>query len=367
MISVIIPVYKEAENIAPISSEVSRVLSSAGFKHEIILVDDNSKDGTKKICASLVKTLPLKLIIRKKNKGLAPSVIKGIENAAYDIIIVMDADFSHPPSALPKIINALLKDKADFVIGSRYIKGGAIDKNWGFFRRINSKAATLLAKPLTKVKDPMSGFFCFYKKNMPDKKILSPVGYKICLEIITKGNFLNIKEIPIHFTDRSQGKSKFGLKEQFNFILHLIKLYLFLYPNIKQFMLFSAVGASGFVIDLSVYIGLQKLFNVNHILARGLSFWAAASSNWALNRKITFKTKTKSSKLKQWASFLIASLLGFSANFGIYYLLTGYVPFFKKHLIAAFIIGISFGLFINFILSASFVFKKKMMREKLRN
>ncbi len=358
MISVIIPVYKEAENIAAISAEVNRVLSNAGFEHEIILVDDNSQDGTEKICASLIKTLPLKLIIRKQNKGLSLSVIEGIENAAYQIIVVMDADFSHPPSALPQIINTLLKDKADFVIGSRYIKGGDIDKNWGVFRRINSKIATLLTKPLTKVKDPMSGFFCFYKKSMPDKKILSPVGYKICLEIMTKGNFLNIKEIPIRFTDRSKGESKFGLKEQFNFILHLIKLYLFVYPNIKQFILFSAVGASGFVIDISVYVGLQKLFNANHILARGLSFWVAASSNWALNRNITFKAENKSLKLKQWTFFLIASLLGFSANFGIYYFLTKYIPFFEKYLIAAFIIGIFFGLFINFILSASFVFKK---------
>ncbi|MBW1649696.1 MAG: glycosyltransferase family 2 protein [Deltaproteobacteria bacterium] len=358
MISVIIPIYKEAENISAISTEVNSVLSNAGFKHEIIPVDDNSQDGTKKICASLIKSLPLRLIVRKKKKGLSYSVIEGIENAVYDIIIVMDADFSHPPSALPKMIDAILKNKADFIIGSRYVKGGVIDENWGVFRRINSKIATLITKPLTKVKDPMSGFFCFYKKNMPDKKILSPIGYKICLEIMVKGNFLRIKEIPIRFTNRTKGTSKLGLKEQINFILHLIKLYLFSYPKYAQFILFAAVGATGFVLDFLIYMGLQKLFGINHIVARGLSFWAAASSNWALNRNITFSARQKSLKLKQWIFFLITSSFGFSVNFGTYYFLTKYIYFFKKYLLTAFIIGIFAGLFINFILSASFVFKK---------
>jgi len=266
MISIIIPVYKEAQNISAISAAVNNVLSNAGFKHEIIIVDDNSCDGTEKLCASLMKTLPLKLIIRKKNKGLSASVIKGINNAAYDIIVVMDADHSHPPSALPQMINTLLKNKADFVIGSRYIKGGTIDKNWSAFRKLTSKTAALLVKPITKIKDPMSGYFCFYKKDMPNKKILNPIGYKICLEIITKGNFTNIKEIPIHFTDRSKGKSKFGLKEQFNFILHLIRLYIFLYPKPAQFITFAAIGATGFLLDLSVYAGLQKLLNIIAII-----------------------------------------------------------------------------------------------------
>lgn len=248
MISIIIPVYKEVENIFHVSRKIHEVLGNARIEYEIIFVDDNSCDGTSQLCQKLSKQLPVKLIIRKQDKSLSYSVIEGLAHAQGDILVVMDADLSHPPSAILEMKNLLESKKADFVVGSRYVKGGSIDKRWSLFRYVNSYMATVLALPLAKIKDPMSGFFALRCNDLPDMEILSPIGYKICLEIIVKGKFKKIKEVPIHFSDRKFGESKLGFEEQLSYLVHVFCLYQFLYPKTTKFILFTAVGFSGFLV-----------------------------------------------------------------------------------------------------------------------
>src|SRR5215510_13366771 len=156
-VSVIVPTFREAGNLPELIQRVERVRQERGLDLDVIVVDDNSRDGTAELIASLGKPW-VRLITRTNERGLSSAVVRGLQEVTGDVLVVMDADLSHPPEAIPELIERL-KAGADFVIGSRYVPGGTTDASWGLFRWLNSKVATLLARPFTSVGDPMSGFF----------------------------------------------------------------------------------------------------------------------------------------------------------------------------------------------------------------
>ncbi len=223
LVSIIVPTYNEAENIAALVAGVFRALDSHKIKGEVVIVDDNSPDGTAEAAEKMKGEYALKIVRRAGKLGLSSAVIEGFKAADGEIIGVMDADLSHPPEAIPDLVRPLLEDKADITIGSRYAAGGSIS-GWSVKRKVVSKTAGLLAKPLTGVKDPMSGFF-FFKRGVMEGKTLNPSGYKIGLEVFVKSGSKKITEIPYVFVDRRKGKSKLGMKENMEYLLHLAKLY----------------------------------------------------------------------------------------------------------------------------------------------
>jgi dolichol-phosphate mannosyltransferase len=225
VISIVVPTYREADNLTLLTEAVDDALSGTGYDYELLFIDDDSQDGSEEICAALSGRFPLQIVVRKGERGLATAVIHGISMASGDIVVVMDADLSHPASAIPAMIARLENGESDFVLGSRYVEGGSIHDDWSVFRQLNSIIPSLLAKPLCPLRDPMSGFFAIRRAEMPPTSRLSPVGYKIALEIFVKGSFARPSEVPIHFSDRQHGESKLSLKEQLNFIRHLGRLY----------------------------------------------------------------------------------------------------------------------------------------------
>jgi dolichol-phosphate mannosyltransferase len=225
MISVIVPTYQEAANLRLVAKAVDEALSGSGEPYELLFIDDDSQDGSEAICEELAERLPVRIVVRKEERGLATAVIHGIEVSSGDIVVVMDADLSHPPSAIPGMIERLRNGQNDFVLGSRYVAGGSIHGDWSLFRKLNSVIPSLLARPLCPLKDPMSGFFAFHRRDMPESRTLSPIGYKIALEIYVKGDFDEPREGPIHFADRQHGESKLSMKQQLNFVRHLGRLY----------------------------------------------------------------------------------------------------------------------------------------------
>ena len=227
MISIVVPTYREAANLPLVAEEVAAAFRNRTDDYELLFIDDDSQDGSEKICEELSKRFAARIVVRKDERGLATAVIHGIEVSSGDIVVVMDADLSHPPSAIPTMVERLQNGESDFVLGSRYVEGGSIHDDWSLFRKLNSVIPSLLAKPLCPLRDPMSGFFAFRRADMPDPNRLSPIGYKIALEIYVKGDFDNPSEVPIHFADRQHGESKLSLKEQLNFIRHLARLYAF--------------------------------------------------------------------------------------------------------------------------------------------
>jgi len=357
LVSVILPTYKEGKNLEEAVTRIFRSLEGVGLKGECILVDDDSGDDTGSVCGKLAEKHDLRLIVRKGERGLSTAVIRGLQEARGEVLVVMDADLSHPPEKIPEMVR-LVGSGADFVLGARYVDGGEIEEDGGFYRKLNSRVATLLACLLTPLKDPMSGFFCVPKRTFAACRELSPLGYKIALEILVKSGARKVVEIPIFFSRRKHGESKMNLKEQLLYIRHLFRLYRFRYPAIAQLLLFLLVGFSGFLVDTFFYFSLQLALGVSHLAARAASFVLAASWNWYCNRKITFLQAGRPNGLAQWTQFLVTSSISFVLNWGSYCFLTVSVPYFVERRYPAFIAGILIGTVSNFTFSKYIVFKE---------
>lgn len=224
--TIIIPTFHEAKNIPELLWRISQI-NFGDRCFEVIVVDDNSEDGTVEIANSLSAKYPwLKLIVRHGEKSLSLSVIDGFKNASYPILVVMDADLSHPPEKIPEMLTALSDPNVDLVIGSRYIEGGSIDEKWPITRKLVSRLSGTLARILisSNVKDPLSGFLALRRNTFFSGTSFEPVGWKIGLEIIIKCQCKKIIEIPIRFSQRSSGNSKLNFKVAFNYFRHVIRL-----------------------------------------------------------------------------------------------------------------------------------------------
>lgn len=224
--SIIVPAYREAKNIKDLAKKIAEV-DFGQRKFEVLIIDDNSRDGTEEIVTKLSAAYPwLKLIVRKQKKDLSQSIIKGLESAQYPLLVTMDADLSHPPAEIPNMLALLEKSQIDMVIGSRYVRNGSVDKDWPFIRKITSKTAAFIAKAvlLKNVKDPLSGFLALRKTTFLTSAPLKPLGWKIGLELMVKCPCKNIREIPIYFAERKQGASKLNFKISLYYLLHVLRL-----------------------------------------------------------------------------------------------------------------------------------------------
>jgi dolichol-phosphate mannosyltransferase len=353
---VIVPTLYEADNLPELTQRIFAAVSTAVIATELLIVDDNSQDGTEGVVKQLAGQYPIRLITRTLDRGLATAVLHGIRQSRHDYVIVMDADLSHPPEDIPRLFRRL-KEGADFVVGSRYVKGGSTDAKWSSYRWLNSKVAVILARGLTDLKDPTAGFFGFRRSILASAPQLVPVGYKIALEILVKGNCRKVEEIPIAFSERTKGESKLTLRQQFLYLRHLRRLYRFQFPQTSEIIQFATVGGSGVVIDLFFFLALTYGARIDHQLSRAMSFFAAVSWNWYLNRWFTFVGGRDKKWGRQWIEFLATALVGFTINWGSYKLLTDYVPYLAQHHIVAFFLGILLGTGSNYMLSRWFVFR----------
>ncbi len=224
-VSVIVPTYNERDNIARLIPLVHETLTCSGIKYELVVVDDNSPDGTAEVARELSKKYPVSVLVRPKKLGLASAIIDGLRIARGDIIVVMDADLQHPPETIPRLVEKI-REGFDIVIASRYVEGGRVEA-WSYIRKAISRGAIVLAHillPRTRqIRDPISGFFAF-RRSVVEGVNLSPVGYKILLEILVKGKWSRVAEIPYTFHPRTIGRSKLNSKEIFNYIAHLLRL-----------------------------------------------------------------------------------------------------------------------------------------------
>ena len=356
-LSIIVPTFREADNIAPLAERIDAALSGTGIEWELLLVDDDSSDGSETVAAELAWRLPVRMVTRRETpRDLSLAVIEGIRLSRFDRLVVMDADLSHPPERIVDLLAALDGD-CDIVIGSRYTSGGGVDRSWSLYRVLNSRLATWLARPLVKCSDPMAGFFATRRSRLPELRTLRPMGYKIALELMVRGH-LRVREVPIDFRDRSIGFSKMNWRQQIRFLRHLSRLYNYKFGSLARIPLFSVVGASGLIVDLAFYLGLQWA-GVEHRLARFLSFWPAVSWNWALNRGLTFSERARQPRVGQWARFMASSLIGLGVNVGSYALLTSYVELFDRHRLLAFFCGVGLGSLVNFVVADLYVYRRR--------
>src|SRR5216110_1497090 len=215
-VSIIVPTLNEEANIAPL---VAQIMASAVPFREIVFVDEGSTDATRDMIYGLAGRCSLRLIEQDGTElGLAAAIMSGARVARGEILLVMDADLSHPTERIKDLLAPLLAGTADMVVGSRYVKGGSTP-GWPLWRRIVSRVAAALAYPLTRVHDSMGGFFAIPRSRLLE---LAPPtsGFKIVFETIVHGNgALRVREIPIAFRDRTRGKSKMSLGVALRFFL----------------------------------------------------------------------------------------------------------------------------------------------------
>ena len=249
-VSVIVPTYREAGNLPELIRRVEQVRISCGMPQELLIVDDDSNDGTQQVVDGLNRDW-VRLIVRKNARDLSSAVLEGLRQARGKVAVVMDADLSHPPEAIPRLVQAIA-DGADFAIGSRYVAGGSTDAAWGPLRWLNSRIATWLARPLTAARDPMSGFFAIRRERVCRAAGLDPIGYKIGLELLVRCGCRDVREVPIHFAERKVGKSKLSLRQQARYVRHLRRLMVCKYPRLGWIVAGMMVVLAALIVVLAV-------------------------------------------------------------------------------------------------------------------
>ncbi len=270
-VSVIVPTLNEAKNLPELLVRIAAALRP--WSYEVLIVDDQSTDDTPAVCQQLAARFPLTLHVRPDPAGgLSGAVVEGLNLARGGILIVMDADLQHPPEKLPELVRPLVAGEAEFAVGSRHVEGGSTAERWGVFRRINSKVATILARPFAgPTRDPMSGFFGLKQETFARARKLTPLGYKVGLELMCKCRVGAVKEVPIHFDTRSAGTSKLTVAQQFKYLEHLSRLYDFCYPRISPIVKFATVMLSGGFVALGLFAVLLWM-NVKPFAAVSIAY-----------------------------------------------------------------------------------------------
>jgi dolichol-phosphate mannosyltransferase len=228
-VALAIPTLCEASNIPPLLERVRAVLDPLGFDYEILVVDDDSCDGTAEAVSTIARQDPrVRLLVRKGRRGLSGAVLHGWENTDASIVGVMDADLQHPPELLPELTAAMFSG-CDLVIGSRYAPGGGLGQ-WNPLRKLLSAAAVWATWPVQRVglglraKDPMSGFF-FVRRECLVGVPFQQSGFKLLLEILVRARISSVREIPFEFGRRYRGTSKANMKVAIDYGCLLSRLY----------------------------------------------------------------------------------------------------------------------------------------------
>jgi dolichol-phosphate mannosyltransferase len=344
---------------------------------EIIVVDDNSPDGTAEMAKSHAKIVSTKkkirieIISRNGKFGLSSAIIKGVQYATGDFLVIMDGDFSHPPQVIPSIIQALQDSNYDIVIASRYVKGGSII-GWPFKRRLMSKGATKIARYGLgiDVKDPVSGFFALRRDIINGLKF-DAIGYKMLLEILVKTKGARVKEIPYTFTNRRIGTSKLDANVMFSYLRAVMRLYRYgksirqkeRRTSVRFFSKagrFYTVGASGLLINYIASLLFNTFApNLWFLYSTILGILISMTSNFFLNKIWTFEDRKFSWKGTgiQFGMFMSFSSLGAIVQLLLVYAL---VENYKMDYPAALILAVAVASVGNFLLNKKWTFKEKI-------
>ena len=377
-LSIVLPTYNESQNIVKMLDSIAQTLSpysAAGA--EIIVVDDNSPDGTAEIASTHAKNisnnkkLHVEVIRRQGKFGLSSAIVAGLQFATGDLLVVMDGDFSHPPQVIPSIIDALQDSSCDIVVASRYVKGGSII-GWPFKRRLMSKGATKIAQYGLgiEIKDPVSGFFAFRRHIIHGIKF-DALGYKMLLELLVKTKGARVKEVPYTFINRRIGTSKLDASVMFDYVRAVMRLYRYgkSMPQKERRMSvhflskagrFYTVGASGLFVNYVASLFFNTLTpNVWYLYSTVIGILISMTSNFFLNKLWTFEDRKFSLKETaiQYGMFIGFSSLGAIVQLLIVYAL---VENYNMDYPPALILAVAAASVGNFLLNKKWTFKEKI-------
>lgn len=305
-VSILVPTYNESQNIIGLLRSLAESIPK-NIVAETIVIDDNSPDGTGQLVEDYIAAArklannTVGVLHRGAKRGLASAVLHGLRHARGDTIVVMDSDFSHPPSVIPRLLEPLRQRRCDIAVASRYAAGGAV-QGWPPARRLLSWAATRVARAGLGVeqRDPMSGFFAFRRSLVQGLK-LDGLGYKLLLEVLVKTRGARVAEVPYTFRDRRAGGSKLGARTAVAFARSAWRLYLHgrgaggagpAAGFLSKAARFYTVGASGLLVNYAVSVALAGAGGglwYLHASAAGVA--ASVASNFALNKAWTFEDR----------------------------------------------------------------------------
>ena len=410
-VSIIVPTYNESHNIIGLLESIERSVPRS-LLSEVVVVDDNSPDKTGEMAETYSEetdrrntnqgtkvrqpnitnieldannmlnssNCDLKVIHRPEKKGLVSAILEGIRSSKGQIILVMDADFSHSPSLIPKMVHEIINSDVDIVVASRYIEGGRIS-GWPLKRRLISKGAVKIAQyglPINKeIKDPMSGFFAL-KRHVLDNIKIDSAGYKILLEILVKANNARVKEIPYTFTNRTLGKSKLDNTVVWDYIKALYHLYRYGQKSgnsmswlsrvkkrrtvlfLSKAGRFYTVGASGLLLNyfVSVFLFNSSLASLGYIQATIGGIIVSNISNFLLNKAWTFEDRDFSPRktLRQYGLFAAITSGGAGIQLGVLHVLLQSGSSYEVSLI----IAVSIASISNFLLNKKLTFGERV-------
>lgn len=226
-LALVIPTLREAENLPGLLLRVREALDRLGLQYEVLVVDDDSRDGTAEIVTAIAEEdARVRLLVRKGQTGLSGAVLHGWQHTDAEMLGAMDADMQHPPELLPDLVDAIASG-CDLAIGSRYTSGGALGR-WNPARRFLSNVAVWMTAPIQRpglrASDPMSGYF-FVRRECLEGIAFQQEGFKLLLDILVRARIRSLKEVPFRFGRRSRGVSKANLKVARDFACLLARLY----------------------------------------------------------------------------------------------------------------------------------------------
>src|SRR5579862_4500216 len=309
----IIPTFNECENIARLIAELQGVFRSLPHEMQILVVDDSSPDGTASIVRAQQRQMPNVHLLEGKKQGLGAAYVRGMRHALdvlhADAVFEMDADFSHRPADVPRLL-AALEAGADFVIGSRYVRGGTIPKEWALHRRLNSRFGNLVARYLAgiyRVHDCTAGFRAIRNTLL---RAAAAEGAKVV-------------ELPVDFVDRTAGESKLGLRDILEFLRSAAWIR---FQSSRVFIDFCLVGASGVVVNLGLFTVLLAL-GVNKFVASPIAIQCSIVTNFFANNYWTFRRRRLLGPLHaRGLRFNVVAILSLAISTLTFVILSGVLP-----------------------------------------
>ncbi|MFM7601377.1 MAG: glycosyltransferase [Pseudanabaena sp.] len=342
--SLVVPTYNESKNLSKLVEILTQILNDYfNDNYELIIVDDDSPDLTWQVGLDLMPNYPqLRVMRRQGEKGLSTAVIRGWQASQGEILGVIDGDLQHPPETLLKMLDEITKG-ADLVVASRHIEGGGVS-DWGFVRRLLSRGAQMLGllilpSVIGRVSDPMSGYFLVRRSAIANCP-MNPLGYKILIEVLGRGNIGSVAEVGYIFQERQEGESKVTWRQYVDYILHLLrlrsrgritKLREKLRVPVKRFFKFGLVGFSGVFVDMAIFYLLSDASTLGWGLTRSkvIAAEVAVLNNFLWNDLWTFRDLAEQQSgrrklIKRFVKFNLICLLGIGLNLIILNLLYNY-------------------------------------------
>lgn len=355
-VSIIVPTYNETENLLALVERIDKALSPA-IDYEVVIVDDDSPDGTAAVANNLSQKYPIRVIVRKEARGLASAVVQGFRCAKAQTLTVIDADLQHPPEIIPQLLTEIWRG-ADIAISSRYTAGGDIPQ-WSIQRKLISQVAVLIAKAVLPncrgITDPLSGFFAVAEKTIKNVE-LHPTGYKILLEVLALGHYNKVIEIPYSFGEREKGRTKYNVRETVNYCKHIVSLARRT-GELNRVLKFILVGLSGVVVNEGLLYLLTSNVGLFYLVSSVAAVQAAILNNFIWNHLWTFRDRRtiNESVWHRLGKFELVSIAGKLTNVLVLYLV---VTFSGIQYLIANLIGIVIAFLVNFLANNMWTWRK---------